>query len=552
MPAIKGKKKHKEEMEKQDIIYPELVVVKHYYEKEISEGEKCPLLAKDAMSLLGWQTEEDWLKEAFPEIDNEEDRRKAYGGDGHPFSSEYFFIDFKRDKVRLLKNWGNRPFDEKHCYRLAQTILKREWAGPTCFPGETVNGEPILIGRSGRVLSGQHRLIALVLAHQIWSGVQSVHWTGVWPEQPSMDTIIVYGISEDKNVTRTIDNVKSRSTADVLFADVGMFPGENKADRIKLAKYIQSAIKLLWQRTGASENAFAPQQTTTGDVSFIDRHGRLKDAMLHIYGLDNNPENPGGISYFINPGYACTLMYLYGASASAGEKYWAKVKNDEADESGIKWTNWSKAKAFWTALALGEKSIREVIKARRPVVNEDGIHEESEEGDITKFIFAKGPTGGSIFERISVLNQAWNLFLSGKEITAASLMLRYKRCGSEGMEYLELDREGMPVIGGIDFESAYWKKKAEAKAIEESGDIDPEEKEEIEERIREEKDKKDKKKRKTNEEETEEVSIMDLPSFPEDDEDSEEYLDRDSVGSSNQSLFDRLAQRAAKNTGKGV
>jgi len=87
----------------------------------------------------------------------------------------------------LLNNTGNRPVNRGYVEGLQRVLLRDEWV---------FNGEPIIVASTGRVLNGQHRLIAVVE-------------TGV-----SIDTNIVWGA--DESVFATIDTGKTRTVGNVL------------------------------------------------------------------------------------------------------------------------------------------------------------------------------------------------------------------------------------------------------------------------------------------------------------------------------------------------
>jgi hypothetical protein len=128
-PKKQGKKKPSPPAVDLPVVYPEEDVQMF----ACREGKK-PLYAEDAKKALGW----------------EEENEKGQFGD------KYLFINpFNKKKVRCTYNVNNRPFDIPTALKYLQTIMKRRWK---------FNLETIIIGRFGSVLSGQHRLIALVLA----------------------------------------------------------------------------------------------------------------------------------------------------------------------------------------------------------------------------------------------------------------------------------------------------------------------------------------------------------------------------------------------------
>ena len=90
-------------------------------------------------------------------------------------------------KALLNKNTNNRNITQSHLALIKSEILSGKWQ---------YNGQPIIVGNTGRLLDGQHRLTAVVE-------------TGI-----PIDTAIIKGIDEDAFVT--IDTGKVRGGADVL------------------------------------------------------------------------------------------------------------------------------------------------------------------------------------------------------------------------------------------------------------------------------------------------------------------------------------------------
>lgn len=90
----------------------------------------------------------------------------------------------------LSKNTKNRTVIKCHLRKLEEVLRRGEWV---------FNGEPIIVASSGRVLDGQHRLMACVN-------------TGI-----SIDAIVVFGI--DESVFDTIDQGATRTIGNVLDVD---------------------------------------------------------------------------------------------------------------------------------------------------------------------------------------------------------------------------------------------------------------------------------------------------------------------------------------------
>jgi hypothetical protein len=88
----------------------------------------------------------------------------------------------------LTLNTHNRPLDKKRCGKLAAALQRGEWC---------MNGDAIRISRTGVLLDGQHRLMAVCMS------------------KVPIDTVVIAGLPDD--VFDTIDvEKKSRGAADVL------------------------------------------------------------------------------------------------------------------------------------------------------------------------------------------------------------------------------------------------------------------------------------------------------------------------------------------------
>lgn len=90
----------------------------------------------------------------------------------------------------LAKNTKNRTVIKTHLKRLEECLVRGEWV---------FNGEPVIVACNGRILDGQHRLLAC-------------HNTGI-----PIDTNIVFGV--DESVFDTIDQGSSRTIGNVLDID---------------------------------------------------------------------------------------------------------------------------------------------------------------------------------------------------------------------------------------------------------------------------------------------------------------------------------------------
>lgn len=356
---------------------------------QVCRGEDA-LTAEMWRNILGWEEE--------PE--------------GADWKDAYLLKDASGRKVRCTNNAGNRPLTESWAYALAQEYLTRKFApkGP--------NGEAVVIGRTGRVLSGQHRGIGLVLARQLWEGDQAEHWKTIWPTEPTMETIVVFGVDESDETVQTLDNVRPRSLSDVLY--VGGYFGKLKAaDRKNVCKILENAVKMLWSRTLCDQDAFAPRRTHAEALDFVRRHPKVVESVKHVYEENGGTGQDGRkIAKYLPLGYASALHYLMGVSGTPEEKA-AKYKKNPSEKALDK-SLWDKADEFWMMVA----SVDPALKNLRGVFDTDA----------------------GLQERMGWIIKAWGLWSSGGAVTPKNLQLAYET-DEEGVKHLK----EFPTLRGIDF-----------------------------------------------------------------------------------------------------
>lgn len=378
---------------------------------EICTGDKV-LTADRAKELLGWETEADYIAK-LKTVDanlNEDDAKKI-------FAKDAFLTDKEGMKVALRNNTRNRPWQESVTESYVQDMLKKHWE---------FNGETVIIGQYAHVLSGQHRLIALVFAEQLrTSENESAHWAEFWDGPVTMPAVVVYGIEESPRVTRTIDNVKSRTLSDVLYADSDLFKDYNISERKSIARAAEYAVKFLWERTGEGDtarNSFAPKRTHSEALEFLDRHARLKDCIKFIMDED---KGKGNIARFLYPGHAAALLYMMGCSGTSEDKIQDYFGDRPPREKHLKFDNLKKAKMFWSDLARSEVSMANVILARCPVRG-DSVDDEGNI-DMNGKVFDtynndKRQLGdGSQAEQVAILIRAWNHYVKDESIEPMQL-----------------------------------------------------------------------------------------------------------------------------------
>jgi hypothetical protein len=370
-------------IEAREVKYPELVAF-----WAVGENALTPI---QAMGLMGWSPE---------------------GGD-EKYGEDYFLKDMNGVKVRCLNNLRNRPFDEGRALAYAQDMLNGNWE---------CNGEAMIVGEYGSVISLQHRGVGLILASQMVENDETGRWRKRWPKGISIETLIVYGVKETTAVIRTVDNVKSRSFADVLYTE-GWFKKVGDNSRALACRIADVAVKQLWARTGAKVDIYSPIRTHSEALDFMTRHPTLEKIIIRLMG--ENQRN--ALGKYVRIGQASALMYLMAASGTTpgGVKKYRDAQTPR--ERMLDLELFEMAANFWAILIGPDPSfqpLREALARQADPI-----------------------TGapGSLIVTTALIAKAWGLYRAKKDFTDANLELE-TRADTNGISRL-IDP---PTFGGID------------------------------------------------------------------------------------------------------
>lgn len=352
------------------------------------------------------------------------------------FGDDFMFRSLKGEKVRCWNNMENRPFNEGHGKALAQVILTREWAdsrngGKVILPTKTengiemieydemtVNGETIIITRTGQIDSGQHRLYAELLAVEMFLANPAKY--PKWKVQPTLEAIIVFGVSDSPRVTMTLDNVRPRTLTDVLYT-METFSKLNIVDRREHSRMLAYATDLLWKRTAAATEV-VKYQTHSASLDFIERHKKLVEGVAHIFKCNTDRSLT---NLKLSPGHSAALLYLMGCCSTAPNDYAA---GQPPSERLLDFNNWDFACEFWKHLSdTKNPKYTEVRRALAALADDES-------------------GGGRSVEKQAIICKAWNAILEDTEspVTANTVKLEYiEKNGS-----MVLDEH--PGVGGID------------------------------------------------------------------------------------------------------
>lgn len=331
------------------------------------------------------------------------------------------FRDRDGKYILCTNNISNRPLYMSKVEDLVLAHLHKRWE---------YNGEPIIIGKTGLILNGQHSGISLILADQdrlseatVTIGTEKIRKKDYWKEfghsRPiTMEKLIVFGIEEDDKVINTMDTCKPRSLADVVFRS-SYFAKLDVVGRRTASRMLDYAVRFMWRRSRRPD-AFTPKKGVAEALDYTERHPRIVECVQHI--LSEN--KAGSISKYYSPGYAAGLCYLMATSATEQEVYL-----ENPCEESVDWEHFEAAQEFWRGLPFAPKFL--------PVREALGHTVNDEEDDILS----------TYIEKTIVLLNAWNFFVAGKvkKMTVENLRPITVLNGDGVREIVEF-----PTIGGLD------------------------------------------------------------------------------------------------------
>lgn len=425
-PPLESAEQPQQVKQERTVVYEK--VTADEYSKDSDLG---PITEDIAKAALEWEDEKAYKLRCVEE-------NPGTKPDHWEYKEDFLLKDEDGVKVRCWNNLDNRWLDEKWTRSLAQTILNGHWAGPTTMPCETVNGSTAVISRTGKVESGQHSFIGLILACQMFRKNKEKYpfWSNLGID-PVIETILITGVSEHPSVTQSHDNIKQRSPADVFFTSP-IFQAAPRTDRDRYSRMMAASADLMWKRTDAKGYATLPEI-----VSFVDRHKKLIKAVEHIFVENTDKPGIGGVSRkieakIISAGQASALCYLMGCSAEAtdGDVY---RNGFPPDEKGLDWSMWGKAKEFWAMVASHE----DFALVRRAINRLKQTTLDGANGTIQGM-------GGTSVELLAILCKAWQVWSNHDASTGAPMFSEADLVegGALWLNYNDLDSDGAKLPDG--------------------------------------------------------------------------------------------------------
>lgn len=320
---------------------------------------------------------------------------------------DYLLKDLDGVTIQCSNNDLQRPYYSQSSIDLMWDILGGNWE---------FNLETIIIGETGLVLDGKHRLIALVLACQEYN--RNPDRYPHWSSQPEIPIIVGLGAKETKRLVNTIGTGKPRSLSDSFYAS-GLFDTKDKSEMKKLCRMAEHTIKMLWTRTDAKAEAYNAKFSHTDALEFIERHPTILEAISTLF-QESGSDRPNPLSSLAGA-YAPALLYLMMTSDSDASSY---KRADPPDESLVNFSSVEVAERYWVELIEGSDQVSVVV---------DAIKELSEAGNY------------KADERIAILIKGFNAYKSNQTVESSDITIDVK-ISDTGVRTLQEH----PVLGGLD------------------------------------------------------------------------------------------------------
>lgn len=216
--------------------------------------------------------------------------------DGVPFPMEED-VDVKMNVVSITPEYaehllmgyndGNRPLARRDWEAYKRDMEAGRWA---------LTGEAIVLDKGGKLLDGQHRLTACMIA------------------KVPFQTVLITGV--DRSAFARMGTGRKRRASEA-FAIRGL----------QNTKVLQAAAKMVWTYEGGSLAQTKYYPTNAELDAVIDRHPKLTEYVSQVY-LKGIP-GPGSI--------IAALRYLFGmADEPAAEKFFEGLRSGAAGDSPVR------------------------------------------------------------------------------------------------------------------------------------------------------------------------------------------------------------------------
>ena len=359
-------------------------------ENEVATAKEVSTKAKKKLTIEVYSDEYDVEVVLMEREMNQDDAKLLIGYQteaeaGKEFGDGYQWKDKERNKVRLLKNSTNRPIGKGDLDNYSEQMLQDVWE---------LNGETMTVDDKDNMLSAQHRILALVQANQLLAkdralpkDVQRYASKHKSNDGVTIPAIIVKGVSAKKEVADTADTGRSRKLVDVVFRNKEFGSKLTNKELKGLAKNFTEATRLVWIRCGGGKISDAPKFHHREALKFQKNHPGIKECVTFITEENGGSSKDEGckISKYVPLGMAAALMYL-------------QVTSKTKEGGDISVTQKNKAEKFWTLLAGGQSSGKDLWAALR-----------------TKLQAVDGSGSKGRDEKCGIVVKAWEVFQAGNE-----------------------------------------------------------------------------------------------------------------------------------------
>lgn len=372
------------------------------------------------------------------------------------FGDDYLFLDREGRKIRCTKNVRNRPVSTGTFEVRAQDILNQRWE---------FNGESGIVGRDGTVLDFQHTCIALILAWQDWirdtdPTTGQRRWLSQWPAEkypdgPTIEKVIVYGIENTDRVVNTINTGKPRSLADVFYRCpyFAFLPAKSTdgVNRVAAAKVAADALRVVWHRTGMYLSVAGSMMTHSESCAWIESHGGVESKLLEAVRVVLDANRDGWITDHVRLGYAAAMLFLMGQWQTPDDEvaayYGAATRTDEK----LTFSGWDRAVVFWQNFGARAKPTDEQAAKGKPGDPTGPLRNLTEVLDAENVIESRPDNDGTRGkQRDYAIVRAWRAYRgNGRTIPPEKCNVQYTRADRYGVRSLDWAADEK-TVGGID------------------------------------------------------------------------------------------------------
>lgn len=284
------------------------------------------------------------------------------------------------------KNTRNRPLGKGDIRKYCLAMLSGEWE---------LNGESLVLDDKGRLVNGQHRLAAIVLAGESDTDI-------------TVPVLVILGVKS--KAFDTFDQGRSRSLSDVL-----------SVNNEENANTLAAALRLLWLRLSSAKVAGGKAFRSATAVNLLEEHKTLQDSVAFFVGTDDST----GLEQQTKEDADCDSKFSRICSLAHAACLHYLMLNSGVEDAV------SKVPEFWRGLAFGTA--------------EDGqtslpTNDPRKKARTTLLKSASSETKLTRDGKIGVLIKAWQAFLDGEELSRITIAKgEYPRIGGLDSEPEEDD-----------------------------------------------------------------------------------------------------------------